>query len=204
MLLRIVQAFALVSLLSCASESIEDPMAASSTAADVPGDASSGTPSDPAADGDDDGVDSTAVPGGTSSDSGPAAEESGDGAPTDGWFAATTRVIFYAEHYAAISAHGLAINDQLSSAPGLVDYVFDFELNTGRAQSISLWETEQDFWMFVLTAAHAKAMTDLNDPVAGRDFSYATWWIDDERLPSREEADMHLGPEPESGPYPID
>lgn len=128
----------------------------------------------------------------------------GEVPPTDGWFAATTRVIFYANHYGAISAHGLAITDQLSAAPGLVDYTFDFELQSGRAQSISLWESELDFWMFVMGAAHAKAMVELDDPVAGRDFSYATWWVESDTLPTRVEADEHLGPEPMPGPYPLD
>jgi hypothetical protein len=189
-------------LVACASPSVDDDADVVATTSDAALENSSSsatsTPEDPPVDSDT--STSTSV---DESDAG-GSTDAGDAVPTDGWFAATTRVIFYANHYGAISAHGLAITNQLATAPGLVDYTFDFELQSGRAQSISLWESELDFWTFVMGAAHAKAMVELNDPVAGRDFSYATWWVDVETLPNRVEADDHLGTEPMPGPYPVD
>jgi hypothetical protein len=186
-----VRACAVAGLLSCAGTSIEDPILEAS--------ATDGGPIDTT--GDDDAP--TAATDGRPPDVGSAADESGD-APPDGWFAATTRVIFYEDQYAQIGAHSLAITEQLSSASGLIDYSFDFDLQSGRAQSISLWESEFAFWMFVGSAAHARAMVELTNSVAGRDFSYATWWVENETLPSRDEADAHLGPEPTPGPHPVE
>jgi hypothetical protein len=183
-------------LLACSSPSVDPEVVDGSTTVDGAEVTSSSGPPTPQ----DVGSSGTVA---EESDSG-VATGTGDVPPTDGWFAATTRVIFYADQYGAISAHGLAIEDQLSTAPGLVDYTFDFELQSGRAQSISLWESEADFWMFVVGAAHGKAMVELREPPAGRDFSYATWWVETEMLPTRIEADEHLGPEPMPGPYPID
>ena len=195
----LVRTCGVTALLSCAATSNDDPIVAASTTDEAPIATTSGREPDD----DEDTPATSTAPSPPDVGSTPDASESG-ATPTDGWFAATTRVIFYAHHYAEISAHGLAITDQLSSAPGLIDYSFDFDLQSGRAQSISLWETELDFWLFVGSAAHARAMVELNDPVAGRDFSYATWWVETEVLPTREDADAQLGPEPTPGPYPIE